>query len=71
MTPQPFSSGFEEQAFFFEGVRLKFDYDAITEELMKEAPELQEMVFSNMEKYKNIFYEDSRHIAGRETEYER
>lgn len=56
MTPQPFASSFEEQAIFFEGIRLKFDYDAISKKLMSETPNLQEIVVANMEKYKNIFF---------------
>lgn len=55
MTPQPFSTSFEEQADFFKKVKIEFDYNKIKKELAAYPEEIKEIVFSNMEKYKKEF----------------
>lgn len=73
MTPQPFSSGFEEQAEFFWDVQFQFDYDGIMKEISLQPPELQEIICHNLEKYKDTFQEHANYKdrQGLYEEYER
>lgn len=55
MTPQPFSSSFEEQAACFPDVSIKFDYASVQRILKDEPEELQEIAWHNFEKYEHEF----------------
>ena len=55
MTPQPFSSTFEEQAAYFSKVDVKLDYDGIKNALSGEPEWLKDIVWNNLENYKAEF----------------
>lgn len=55
MTPQPFASSFEEQAAFFDKVKIAIDIDAIYNEIRKEPEEIRDMICHNLDKYQNEF----------------
>lgn len=55
MTPQPFSSAFEEQAGYFDKTELKIDYAAVEKQLIDQPEALREIIMHNMRKYKDWF----------------
>lgn len=55
MTPQPFSSTFEEQAEYFSKVEVTLDYEGIKKEFSDQDLDIQEMLKFNLDKYKDFF----------------
>lgn len=55
MTPQPFSSTFEEQAEYFSKVEVTLDYEGIKKEFSDQDLDIQEMLKFNLDKYKEFF----------------
>lgn len=70
MTPQPFSASFEEQAMYFDKVSISLDYDGIAKAIQNEAPELQEYIMFNLDRYRYMFQDKVISLTNREQEFE-
>lgn len=55
MTPQPFSTTFEEQAEYFSDINIHFEFEKIRDYIKAETLDIQEMIHHNIERYEKFF----------------